>query len=544
MLVQNGGFPPTNKYLMTLYHDNLLKNIKDGSYRPIILPYDGLGVVILITYLCIPHTNRPWLYALRWPVAAFIVAFHVDMMRSTRSSFMGSGFGVGLIASWLLTWSITWLIFNDPQKDAKRVERRRDKVGRATKDGESNGVASGTEKYTNGDTNGNASRRKQQNGQHNGSTTPGKTDVNKDKPAEFDFFWQSYPLDSILARIDWVQDLVHNFRGPGWNWELPSNPGLPPHVLASLGESPSSAKSIGRAGIRRYKTRSELARHIIPQMLRNYLLLDFLKVLLMTDGYFLFGIPGTSLHTPAYLAPLPSWLHPLMRRSLSGISIITALETIFPLAPLFFSIILGPKVLGLRGEAWMYPSTWGGLSIIGEQGLNGLWSGWWHQTFRFAFVAPTQYLIKKGVLAPRAKATKIFGLVVAFAISGFLHASGSYTQTANTKPLHPIVFFMLQAVGIVFQTTFCSLLHQQLKHVPKHLRYFGNFTFTLVWLYITSPWLVDDFASGGIWLFEPVPISPIRALGFGNKDDSWWCWDFSSVGWYRSEKWWLNGLAF
>ncbi|TKA71366.1 hypothetical protein B0A49_04375 [Cryomyces minteri] len=49
--------------------------------------------------------------------------------------------------------------------------------------------------------------------------------------------------------------------------------------------------------------------------------------------------------------------------------------------------------------------------------------------------------------------------------------------------------------------------------VPKVFWKVVNFAFVHVWFYYTSPLLVDDFAKGGIWLFEPIPISPLRGLG-------------------------------
>jgi len=39
-----------------------------------------------------------------------------------------------------------------------------------------------------------------------------------------------------------------------------------------------------------------------------------------------------------------------------------------------------------------------GLSLILSRGLNGLWGGWWHQTFRMGFAAQTNYLVRHGWL--------------------------------------------------------------------------------------------------------------------------------------------------
>lgn len=71
----------------------------------------------------------------------------------------------------------------------------------------------------------------------------------------------------------------------------------------------------------------------------------------------------------------------------------------------------------------------------------------------------------------------------------------------------------------------------------------GNFAFTFTWLYCTSPLLIDDFARGGVWLFQPVAVSPLRALGYGEPGDSWWCWENVRISWYTGKHWWERGIA-
>jgi hypothetical protein len=177
------------------------------------------------------------------------------------------------------------------------------------------------------------------------------------------------------------------------------------------------------------------------------------------------------------------------------------------------------------------------------KGLNGLWGSWWHQTFRFVFSTPTNYFISNKYFSPRSQLAKISALLFAFGISGFLHAGGSVSQFPATYPTHPPIFFMLQAVGILLQATFCSIFHPYLKMLPGWLRKSGNLAFTLFWMFETGWWLTDDFARGGIWLYEPIPVSVLRGLGFGDKGDGWWCWEYSGVGWYHGKRWWESGIA-
>lgn len=72
----------------------------------------------------------------------------------------------------------------------------------------------------------------------------------------------------------------------------------------------------------------------------------------------------------------------------------------------------------------------------------------------------------------------------------------------------------------------------------------GNFAVTMIWLYWTAPLLVDDFARGGVWLYEPLIISPLRILGFGAYDDSGWNLWSGLVFWRSGRGSRDTGLAF
>jgi len=161
---------------------------------------------------------------------------------------------------------------------------------------------------------------------------------------------------------------------------------------------------------------------------------------------------------------------------------------------------------------WMYPSTFGSLEPIFSRGLSGLWSSSWHQTFRVGFSAPTQYLIDHKILNPKARSTMLVGMVIAFGISGGLHAAGSITQFQETKPLGMAWFFLSQVLGITIQTWFCATFKGDIKKSPMAIRRVANVAFAFIWLYNTAPFLVDDMARGGIWLVSPISHAPIPPI--------------------------------
>jgi hypothetical protein len=104
----------------------------------------------------------------------------------------------------------------------------------------------------------------------------------------------------------------------------------------------------------------------------------------------------------------------------------------------------------------------------------------------------------------------------------------------------------LQPLGIGLQMAFTALLDNVglKKRLPGWIGGLGNFLYVHVWFYWTAPILTDDFARGGVWLFEPIPVSILRGLGLGLGGEGWWCWKGKLVGWYTGERWWQSGIAF
>jgi hypothetical protein len=536
MVFSAGNAAPSPRDVLHSYHDTFRAQVAAGELKPLIYPYHFFSLHLLLAYLTISHTNRPWIYALRWPVFAVIVAFEVKTLRETSSTSMAIAFAAGLVAAWGIVWSATMLIFNDPERDFKRVEEKKQSTGHnEDKD-------DGSTTRTNGHADG-LRQRKQDN--RNPSTDGVEIQAVKPDVAGAEYYWQSYP-DSLGERLDWVCDTILNFRGPGWSWAIPTLPSLSPSIKVRLGEAVElkDLQDVSSAGIRRFETRRQVFLDRFPKFVVGYFVLDLLKVVMMKDPYFYLGPNGYDV--PSHMAHLSPAILSAVRQLISFTAIIVSLEMTFTLPPLILCCLLGPRILGLRGAAFQYPTTWSrSLTPILAKGLGGLWGSWWHQTFRFAFSSPTKYIQRIFSLPSSSPVIKFIGPFIAFAISGFLHAGGSLTQPAPTKPWDPPLFFMLQVPGILLQTTLSSYFKDYISRLPDATRRAGNFAFTFTWLYYTAPILVDDFARGGIWLYEPIPISPLRGLGFGREGDGWLCWEWDTigVGWHTGKHWWETGLA-
>ncbi|USP78547.1 hypothetical protein yc1106_05821 [Curvularia clavata] len=444
--------------------------------------------------------------------------------------------GVGLINSWGVIWVSTILIYNDAQTDFMRIERTTGVFGTDT----GNRV--------------------------NGSRSPKETDIQKKiledvtngssgpRHRHGEFAWQPYPLAPFIERLDWVLDIFCNFRGMGWNWRISALPPPPKYIQTQLHRNsgtlvPRHSFKTHSSQVKQYTTRKELLQNNAWTLLKGYLALDTLKTCMMHDPYF-WGYVHDPLppYYPSLLTHSPVLTH-MYRLLLSMFGIKYALETIFCLAPLFFSGLLSPSLLGARAEPWMYPETWASYSVVLDHGLAGWWGNWWHQTFRFAFQEPTRKLRESFGIPRHSPLAEALQLGVAFFLSGVIHASGSYTSagSASTQPLRgSMAFFLLQAVAIFIEAA-TSRLARGLgidRRVPGWAKRLFALVYVHVWFYHTAHLLCNDFARAGVWLFEPVPFSPLRGLGLGpDARDGWWCWSEQLPGWHQGDRWWRSGLA-
>ncbi|KAL1302593.1 hypothetical protein AAFC00_002970 [Neodothiora populina] len=446
------------------------------------------------------------------------------------------------------------LVSNDAQREFQRIERKETPSGKQALDATdpTNGSANGVQ--VDGVQNGEFRNRKTVPAS---MSDPGSTLGPRDRKGTLT--WQSYPAGPFIERLDWICDLFGSFRGMGWSFRIAGLPPPPESVQHDLsmntGQAPYEGDThVGRSGNHRYHTRREILRYNGFLLVRNYLILDLLKTLIVNDPYFW---TGSYTQRPRYL---PAWLdaYPVIDQSsrllISLAAVYYSLETIFSLGPLFFVGILGPRYIGVRGEPWIYSDQFGSFSAVLDKGLAGWWGGWWHQTFRFGFESPsTRLLALLGWHDRKSPAAKLLQLCVAFALSGCVHACGSYTQLGDTQPLKgPFLFFVLQVVGISAQLALTAFLNKLgiASRTPKWLSRMANFVYVHVWLYHTAPLLVDDFARGGVWLYEPLPFSPLRGLGFGADEDGWFPLSAGNAGgvrdifrWHRGSTWWNSGVA-
>ncbi|KAI6851658.1 hypothetical protein KC358_g70 [Hortaea werneckii] len=368
---------------VVLYYEELYFSlIESGTVYPCIYPWVSAGVAIVLAYLLIDHRNSPLLKA----------------SRKERSSSVRP-------------WA---------DSDFQKYER-------SEQDSNIVPIDDAIHKHSNGTTisNGQPTELRKRAGPVREETC----DQKQFPPSRRQrVFWQSYPSSFSVERLNWVLDVFTNFRGVGWTYETNGVPPPPSSVQVNLGMEPTSKRDAGdkltsKTGIRRYSNQSELLKDVAIGIAYGYFALDAIKTIMHNDPYFWGYMDAAAPHWLPDIVRQSYHLTKMYRMLLSLYAIYTALWYIFKLGPAFFCGILGPKRVGIRGEAWMNPyDMFGAYNNVLDKGLAGWWGGWWHQIFRFGFEAPAARLLELLGIEKRSLLGKLISLFVAFFLSGCLHA--------------------------------------------------------------------------------------------------------------------------
>lgn len=513
-------------YQDVLYNYRL--SFDKADYQPFVWPYRAIGPYLLILYLLLPPIKNRFIYFLRYPLFAAIIYLSSEAISECRSPMVTIGYGIGLLNAWAIVWSAALIIFNDARADFKRIEGHRKQgdakwKARSVDNTNRKAIASARELTLK-----TAILRA---GHFQESSTRKRKETNE-ADNDIQYVWQAIP-SNFLHRLDWVSDLVASFRGPGWSYQISGLAPPPPHIQASLAD-PALKPPTPSSNL----TRADLLRHNLPYFLLVVIIMDGLKSVMMQDPYF------WSLG-PEVPSPLP---YPRLSRTLlSATMTFFSLQGIFLLAPLGLGVLLGPELLGEQAWPWKYTPFYGSLREISKHGLAGVWGRWWHQLFRFGFEQGGEFAARtlggdsKG-WGKKGQKGLLLRVVVAFTLSGTLHACASYTSMLPTRPLNAFTFFAIQPVGLLGQKAIADWMKRNgwREKIPNWIREVGNVVFVFVWFYFTGPIIADDFAGCGIWLYEPVPFSIFR----GMSGQGWWFWGGTWVRWHTAQPWWKSGLAF
>ena len=474
------------KILQYQYSYNLA--LFTGTYTPYLIPQAFLGYVVLFLYLIVPPNLSKVQPLYRYTLFTLILSLSLYNILYARALESTSGNMNGVLSAWCILWSAIFLIWTDPQHDFRRLERRpKDKHG------------------------------------------PLEPEL-KDPP---EYYWRGRPA-SLTGRVFWTADLLTNLRGRNWQWRF-------------IRRSPREISS------RLQEYRKEEG-PILQSTLRRLVLLvvcvDVGKGIMMQDRYFWGEVDHPAMVLTAW--PLLDYgLASVWHTVFSLAGIYTALLGIQTVQTLVCLHMLGREVMGIPGEGWMYPPLYGPWSSMLEKGIKGQWGIFWHQGFRLPLTAAGTWVVDTFGLDPGSQSTKFAKLITAFALSGALHFAESYSTWPSTSPWKTYTFFLLQPLGMVMQDAVVRRVWGNPSKVKgewakRSLCVFNAGT-TLLFFFCTFPLLGDDIARAGLWLAEPLPVSPTRmlggTLGVMPGEEGWqWRWGGRAMEWYDGGPWWRRGL--
>lgn len=412
-------------------------------------------IIIFIIFLFLPVfvLAIPRLHKLRPPAFAVMVALGITLMHTLHGRLIGQGNLVGLVISTFIVRVGVMLLLRRPEKEFSRLERTQCSANNC-----------GVVQLDNGET----------------------------------IHWQTYP-STFFHRFLWALDLFFARRGASWNWSVGHKHLLPKQLQSSL-LNPSQHSGQGLAGTIKIRAIS-----LLWVIVRHYLLLDLTTFVMKQDPYFwgLPDLPPFPLSPSNLFAQWPPALR-LFRVFLGLSAILHFISMVYTAGKLLarmadkvaklFNICFPPQE-----QAWAYTPLFGSPRAIFDYGLAGFWGGFWHQLYRFDGQCCSEAVLSCCPVWAyqniHIRRTITMGTI--FFMVGATHACGSYTQLGTSRPLRgPLLFFMVQPVGITLQKLLLAATSPSLRHTwPMRIL---NIAYTVLWLWITCPLIGDDYISGAV----------------------------------------------
>ncbi|KAF3025774.1 hypothetical protein E8E14_014515 [Neopestalotiopsis sp. 37M] len=154
---------------------------------------------------------------------------------------------------------------------------------------------------------------------------------------------------------------------------------------------------------------------------------------------------------------------------------------------LFYNLICLVVVLtGLSGPSEC-PPLFG--SIKNAYSIRQYWGKFYHQCLRKPVSGPADYIIdhifqlRRGTLLSRYSR-----LLLAFALSGFIHHMGEIATGISVNESGQFVFFTAQAVGIMIEDAGMELYRRFGLKLPRRLEYAVGYLWVLLWMIFIGPY--------------------------------------------------------
>ena len=375
------------------------KVLASGHHEPFVYPWDTFAAALLfLAILIVPRIPTRHRAMIKIGTAIWIFYFGLQTMLRVRCLGFANGYGIGLACAWGMIMTVALLFCNDLGNDLHRLEwREPTDLVESHYSGNANGSATSA-KILNGAT----STKRRVYGVDGPAVSVNDTISDEPATKPYNLVWQGYP-SSILHCMEWTADLMTTFRGVGWNWRISTCPPLDIPVQDSEGKLKPrklTRTSVAKPTSVSLPTVRKLQLTALWDFTAHYLMLDFLKTIMITDPYFM-GVSDLSSPSPwPFLTSSNSptttmWLLTRFTRlTISICGVLSALTFIFSLPPLFFISVLTTLVptQHIRRitrspilEPSLYPPYWQPLATVADGGLAAFWGKWWHQVNSHSF---------------------------------------------------------------------------------------------------------------------------------------------------------------
>jgi hypothetical protein len=97
-----------------------------------------------------------------------------------------------------------------------------------------------------------------------------------------------------------------------------------------------------------------------------------------------------------------------------------------------------------------------------------------------------------------------------FALSGFMHAAGSYAELRETAPLWLFAGFAVQSIGVAAQEMITMLMVKG--KVGPGVKQAVTIAFWWFWGWLTAPIVIGDMAACGLFQSKVIPYSIVNRL--------------------------------
>lgn len=286
-----------------------------------------------------------------------------------------------------------------------------------------------------------------------------------------------------LKKLCWISSLLLSPRGLNWSYQIPA---VSPLVLPST-----------------HFTRKSYAIYLFRRLVTIYLLIDVARTFCYINPSRYILESGSTFPPPGFLATI-----------LAALSNGTLSWGFIELQYLLLSVP-GIWILGQHPSQW--PPLFGSVEDCYRVGY--LWGRGWHQLLRTTLLPWGDFLCT--TLNIRSKnAGQVVRVLVAFILSGLGHANAVYVVSRGKFGRESILFFLLQALGILIEIGVLNGWRWLRPGIPedwqKRWGMYLGYAWVLGWLSWTSMFQIEDMRRLGFG--EPVPWSLLRwGLGWPQK---------------------------